>query len=118
MPVRPHSHIPLELRQFGVLQNALHHALSAAGEVLTQLAASKPTALLVVGGARFLGGSDEYSRLWQQHAGFGSSYVRNFEAVSVDRKARSVAIDGRFPEATEQVCRGKSLVLFVTAEKA
>jgi O-methyltransferase involved in polyketide biosynthesis len=72
----------------------------------------------VVGGARFLGGSDEYSRLWHQHAGFGSSYVRNFEAVSVDRKARSVTIDSRFPEATEQVCRGKSLVLFVTAEKA
>ena len=72
----------------------------------------------VVGGARFLGGSDEYSRLWHHHAGFGSSYVRNFEAVSVDRKARSVTIDGRFPEATEQVCRGKSLVLFVTAEKA
>ena len=72
----------------------------------------------VVGGARFLGGSDEYGRLWREHAGFGSSFVRNFEALSVDRKARSVTIDGRVPEATEQVCRGKSLVLFVTAQKA
>ena len=71
----------------------------------------------VVGGARFLGGSDEYGPLWQTHAGFGRSYVRNFEAVSVDRKARSVAIDDRYPEATAQVCRGKSLILFVTAEK-
>ena len=42
----------------------------------------------------------------------------SLEAVSVDRKARSVTIDGRVPEATEQVCRGRSLVLFVTAEKA
>ena len=27
----------------------------------------------VVSGARFLGGSDEYGRLWREHAGFSSS---------------------------------------------
>lgn len=71
----------------------------------------------VVGGAPFLGGSDEYGLLWKSHAGFDTSFVRNFEALSIDRKARSVAIDSSYPEASAQVCRGKNLILFVTAEK-
>ena len=48
VPAWPHSHIPLELRQLGVLQKATHHAVSAAREVLTQLAASKPSCLVRV----------------------------------------------------------------------
>jgi hypothetical protein len=48
VPAWPHSHIPLELRQLGVLQNATHHAVSAAREVPTQLAASKPSCLVWV----------------------------------------------------------------------
>ena len=48
VPAWAHSHIPLELRQLGVLQKATHHAVSAAREVLTQLAASKPSCLVRV----------------------------------------------------------------------
>ena len=46
-----------------------------------------------------------------------SGAVRDFQSISVDRKARAIAINPRVPEASPSVCRGKSLVLFVTAEK-
>jgi len=71
----------------------------------------------VVGGAKFLGGSDEYGTLWAMHAGFNSSYVRNFESISVDRANRRVLIDERYPEATADQCQGRNVVLFVTAQK-
>ena len=71
----------------------------------------------VVGGAKFLGGSDEYGQLWASYAGFHRSFVRDFESIRVDRKNRNVAIDERSPEATAAQCRGRSVVLFVTAEK-
>ena len=71
----------------------------------------------VVGGAKFVGGSDEYSKLWAMHAGFASSCVRNFESVHVDRAQRRLLYDERFPEATPSECHGRNVVLFVTAQK-
>ena len=70
-----------------------------------------------VGGAKFIGGSDDYSALWAQHAGFGRCYVRNFESVRVNRGKRRLDIDASVPEATSKVCRGQNVVLFVEAEK-
>jgi len=72
---------------------------------------------IVVGGAPFIGGSDEYARLWAEHAGFASSYVRDFRSISVDRASRGVKIDARMPEATPKACAGRDVVLFVEAEK-
>ena len=72
----------------------------------------------VVGGAKFIGGSDAYGTLWATHGGFDRAHARDFTSISVDRKARAVAIDPRVPEATADVCRGRQVVLFVTAEKS
>ena len=73
---------------------------------------------IVVGGAPFIGGSDEYSRLWKEHAGFANSYARSIEAIRVDRPGRRLVInDDAVPEATPEVCRGRDVVLFVEATK-
>ena len=71
----------------------------------------------VVGGAKFVGGSDEYGRMWANMAGFTHSFVHNFESISVDRRNRRVVVDPRYSEATADQCYGRSVVLFVTAEK-
>ena len=71
-----------------------------------------------VGGAKFIGGSDDYGGLWAEHAGFGRSYVRNFDSVRVNRAHRKLDVDAAVPEATPKVCRGQNVVLFVEAEKA
>ena len=76
-----------------------------------------PNTLVVVGGAPFIGGSDDYGKLWAQHAGFGASFVRDFKSVSVDRANRRVVVDPRVPEASPAACRGKDVVLFVEAVK-
>ena len=55
--------------------------------------------------------------MWATHAGFGKAFVHNFESIYVDRKARAVGVDPRVPEAKPEVCRGRQVVLFVTAEK-
>lgn len=72
---------------------------------------------VVVGGARFTGGSDDYAGWWRRQAGFGLSYVRNFESVRVDRERRRLVFDDAIPEATPQQCRGRDVVLFVQVEK-
>lgn len=71
----------------------------------------------VVGGAKFIGGSDDYGGLWATHAGFTDGYVRNFESVGLDRGRRRLVIDSNHPEASPTQCHGKRVVLFVTAEK-
>lgn len=130
--------------------------LSAPGSAVFHDACSKRyiNAGIVVGGAPFIGGSDEYgilwahshsatwhsplapahsshlwrvsqcvwryryAKLWATHGGFDQSLVRDFRSVSVDRQKRTVAIDPRVPEATEQACRGRDVVLFVEAVKS
>lgn len=62
-----------------------------------------------VGGAPFIGGSDDYGGLWAQHAGFHRSYVRNFESVRVNRAQRRLDIDPTIPEATRKECIGEML---------
>ena len=93
--------------------------LSASGSVVFHDAcsASYVRAGIVVGGAPFIGGSDDYAQLWAQHAGFRSAYLRNFESISVDRRNRRVQIDDRVPEATPKAVAGRNVVLFVVAEK-
>ena len=94
--------------------------LSAPGSAVFHDACSARyvTAGVVVGGARFVGGSDEYGELWARHAGFGSSVrVLDFRAVSVDRANRRVVVDRSVPEATPAACAGQNLVLFVEAVK-
>ena len=71
-----------------------------------------------VAGARFIGGSDDYRRLWAEHAGFDAGYARDFRSVSVDRRQRRVRVDPHVPEATPLRCRGRDVVLFVEAQKA
>ena len=71
----------------------------------------------VVAGAKFIGGSDDYGQLWASVAGFQKTFAHNIETVSVDRHRREIVVDSRVPEASAQVCRGRNVVLFVTAEK-
>lgn len=93
--------------------------LSAPGSAVFHDAcsASYLSANIVVGGAPFIGGHDDYGRLWYSHAGFTESYVWNMEAIRVDRAQRSLALDFQMPQADSRVCRGQRLVLFVEAQK-
>lgn len=93
--------------------------LSAPGSAVFHdaVSASYVSMNIVVGGAPFIGGSDDYAKLWAQHAGFAQSYVWNFNAVHVDRERRMLYLDEQMPQATAQVCRGQKLVLFVEAQK-
>merc|ERR1719213_1606597 len=81
----------------------------------------------VVGGARFIGGSDDYLGLRRRYAGFtgsradrASTRVYDFQrAIYVDRPNRQLLLDERDEgQATPQKCYRKNVVLFVTAEKA
>jgi len=97
--------------------------LSGAGSVVFHdaISASYVRGNIVVGGARFLSGSDVYAQLWSRHAGFSSrnSVVLDFErAVGVDRARRRLQVSTDMPvQATPHRCRGKSVVLFVQVEK-
>lgn len=94
--------------------------LSSKGSVVFHDACSARymSAGIVVGGAKFIGGSDEYGRLWATHGGFNRSFVHDFKSVRVDRRQRRVVVDERQGEATPQSIRGRDVVLFVQAEKA
>lgn len=72
---------------------------------------------IVVGGAPFIGGSDEYRRLWAEYAGFSGGHAYDFNSIWVNRAKRRVEVDPREPEATPARCRGRNKVLFVVAEK-
>lgn len=93
---------------------------SASGSVLFHDACSAHymRSKIVVGGAPFVGGSDEYAQLWADHAGYSQGYVYDFSrAISVDRKRRRIVIDERAPEASPQAVAGKAVVLFVVVQK-
>jgi len=70
-----------------------------------------------VAGAKFVGSSDDYARLWADVAGFQKSYVSDMNAISLDRENRRLYFDRRVPEATPSRCYGRNVVLFVEAEK-
>eukprot|EP01052_Picozoa_sp_SAG31_P009903 SAG31_NODE_531_length_14413_cov_7.712659_5_plen_84_part_00 len=71
-----------------------------------------------VGGADFIGGSDDYGKLWAEHAGFAQSYAWDFSAaIHVDRKSKRLICDKSVPEATARACKGRNVVLFVEVEK-
>merc|ERR1719174_2273354 len=72
-----------------------------------------PGSGVVLGGAPFIGGSDQYAALWRR-VGF-DAFVHDFRAIYVDRQNRRLGIDRSYPEATPDVCRGRNLVLFVTS---
>lgn len=72
---------------------------------------------IAVAGAKFVGSSDEYGRLWAEVAGFHKSYVADIRSISLDRANQRLYFDPRFPEATPSRCSGRNLVLFVEAEK-
>jgi methyltransferase (TIGR00027 family) len=80
----------------------------------------------VVGGAPFIGGSDDYLALWRR-VGFAgnrsektSTRVYDFsKAMFVDRPNRRLLVDDSDgAQATPHYCYRKNVVLFVTAEKA
>merc|ERR1711879_209152 len=71
---------------------------------------------IVVGGAKFVGGSDDYSTLWSQEASFDKTFVHNFnESIRVDRRNQRLVVKNI--EATPKFCKGREEVLFVTSEK-
>jgi len=73
---------------------------------------------IVVGGARFVGGSDDYAGMWSQEGGFSNTFVRRFDSIWVDRRQRALTFDNRpWAEATVQRIQGKALTLFVQSEK-
>jgi len=72
---------------------------------------------VVVGGAPFIGGSDDYAALWHQEAGFQRTDVIDFnERVKVDRANRRLQVFNGY-SLTERDCRGRHLALFVESEK-
>lgn len=73
---------------------------------------------IVVGGAPFVGGSDDYAGMWAQEAGFHKTSVRSIDRFWVDRRNRRLVVDDSpSAEATAQVCRHQKLCLFVQSEK-
>lgn len=68
-------------------------------------------------GARFVSGSDEYSKLWHEWADFDKTFVRAFGSVHVDRSNRNLWLDEKNAEATPEICRGRDLVIFIESEK-
>jgi len=95
-------------------------ALSAKGSAVFHDACSAHylRSNIVVGGARFIGGHDDYAGLWGEYAGFHRhARVRDFSSIQVDRRNRRVVVDRRVPDATPEACRGRAVVLFVEAEK-
>lgn len=94
--------------------------LSAPGSVVFHdaITASYVKVGIAPGGAPFVSGSDDYAKLWAEHGGFRTTFVRNFQSVHVDRSSRSLILsDEKEARATPAVCRGKELVLFVESEK-
>lgn len=73
---------------------------------------------IVVSGAPFVGGSDDYKGLWQEFAGFNRTVVRSFDGIRVDRRSRGLQF-WQDPQAfcTPSSIRGKDVVLFVEAEQ-
>lgn len=70
------------------------------------------------GGAPFISGSDDYAGKWHDDAGFDTAFVRNFDSISVDRGRRRLQLGaGSRAEAAPPACKGRNIVLFVTAEK-
>merc|ERR1712039_532065 len=79
--------------------------LSAPGSVVFHDAISQSnlTSGIVVAGARFVGGSDDYAGMWSAEAGFRQGKVRSIDSVWVDRRSRSLYVDERpWMEATEE----------------
>jgi len=80
---------------------------------------------IVVGGAPFIGGSDDYAGLWHTHAGFSTTpdyFVRDFDSIEVNRARRKLILHtetyrGLGAEATPARCHGRQLCLFVSVEK-
>ena len=77
----------------------------------------------VVGGAPFIGGSDDYVGLWREHGGFNGqgSFARNFNSVKVDKSPgaanKLVLSQGPQAEARPQNCQDQAVFMFVTVEK-
>ena len=95
-------------------------ALSAPGSRVfhDSITSSYVAAGIAPGGAPFVSGSDEYARLWKEHAGFEHTVVRDFRTIRVDRRARALALDKNGKdELTPAQCRGRELVLFVESHK-
>jgi len=73
---------------------------------------------IIVGGAPFVGGSDDYAGMWAKEAGFHKSSVRAIDRFWVDRRNRRLMEDNSpSAEATVEVCRDQKLCLFVQSEK-
>jgi methyltransferase (TIGR00027 family) len=93
-------------------------ALSAPGSAVfhDSITHNYPRMGIAPGGAQFISGSDDYAGLWREY-GFTRGFVRDFRSITVDRRGRRLAYDGRFGELTPQACRGQNHVLFVEVEK-
>jgi len=73
-------------------------------------------ARIAVAGAPFVGGSDDYADFWAREAGFGKTFVHDFQrSVYVDRANRRLVVYRE--EATPRVCNRRERVLFVETEK-
>merc|ERR1719215_613069 len=73
---------------------------------------------IVVGGAPFVGGSDDYAGMWAKEGGFHQTSVRSIDRFWVDRRNRRLMQDtSASAEATVDVCRRQKLCLFVQTEK-
>lgn len=73
---------------------------------------------IVVGGAPFVGGSDDYAGMWAKESGFRNTSVRAIDRFWVDRRNRRLmSDDSQQAQATIDVCRNQKLCLFVQTEK-
>lgn len=90
--------------------------LAAPGSVVFHdaISASYLTAGIVVHGAPFIGGSDNYADLWGAH--FDTTVLDMSLSVRVDRNKRNLIVD-RSAIATPARVRGKNVVLFVESRR-
>ena len=97
------------------------HCPSGSAVFHDSITASYVAAGIAPGGAPFVSGSDDYARLWREHAGFSRTRVRDFRHARVDRVARCLVWGddeaGGAPSLAPAECRGRQLVLFVESEK-
>jgi len=95
--------------------------LSCPGSVVFHDAISKTYEKqgIVVAGAPFLAGSDDYLELWSMLGGFDpkKSSLRSIEEVKVDRQNRRLNLKPANNQALKRQCWGQNVVLFVEMQK-
>jgi len=106
-----------EQQQRSLMQQVGH--ISAEGSVVFHDCISKALENQIsVHGAPFIGGSDDYARLWREEGGFGNTFVRKIGSVWIDRASRTLGMEAdELSRADPRKIAGKGETLLVEARK-